>query len=146
MYHHVYVPHNLGICDISRLRCAFSESCDCVPMRLRTIVARSRDCATIVRNLQIAQITHAHYSWHRSWLGNCSTRDERQDNDDREMNFASASERFSYLACRPTMNGIVGRQHCSTTLHHFVQSNFSRSRREAHEKQKSVYLVAWINK
>ena len=32
-----YVPHNLGICAISRLRCAFSESRNCVPIsRLRT--------------------------------------------------------------------------------------------------------------
>ena len=57
----IYVPRNLGICTISRLRCAFSESWDCVPFsRLCIIVARSRDCATIVRNLQIAQIT---YPW-----------------------------------------------------------------------------------
>ena len=34
----------------------------CAISRLRTTVARSRDCATIVRNLQIAQVTHAHYS------------------------------------------------------------------------------------
>ena len=74
-------------------------------------------------NLEIAQITH-----------------------DRETTFASASEWFSYLACRPAMNGIVGGQHGSTALRHFVRSNFSRFRREAHEKQKSVYQVAWTNK
>ena len=56
----VYVPRNLRICAISRLRCAFSESRDCVPIsRLRTIVAQSRDRATIVRNLEIAQLQHA---------------------------------------------------------------------------------------
>ena len=59
-------------------------------------------------------------------------RDERQDNDDRETTFASASEQFSYLACRPDMNGIVEGQHGSTTIRHFVQSNFPRARREAH--------------
>ena len=59
----MYVPCNLGICAILRLHCAFSESWDCIPiLRLRTIVVRSRDCATIVRNLQIVQIMHAHYS------------------------------------------------------------------------------------
>ena len=57
------VPRNLRICAISRLRCAFSESWDCVPIsRLHTIVAWSRgcvtivawswDCATIMRNLR----------------------------------------------------------------------------------------------
>ena len=55
----MHVPHNLGICTISRLRCTFSESWDCVPIsRLHIIVARSRDCATIVRNLQIVQIRY----------------------------------------------------------------------------------------
>ena len=38
------------------------------------IVVKSRGCATIVCNLQIAQIIHAHYSWYRSWLANCSTK------------------------------------------------------------------------
>ena len=38
--------------------------------RLCIIVARSRDCATIVRNLQIAQIMHP---W-LAWLANFSTK------------------------------------------------------------------------
>ena len=44
------------------------------------------------------------------------------------------------------MNGIVGGQHGSTALHHFVQSNFPRARREAHDTQESVYLHSSINK
>ena len=59
----ISVPRNLRIYAISRLCCAFSESQDRVPiLRLCTIVARSLDCATIARNLQIVQITHARYS------------------------------------------------------------------------------------
>ena len=51
-----YVPRNLGICAISRLRSAFSESRNCVPIsRLRNIAAQSRDCAATLRNLEIAQ-------------------------------------------------------------------------------------------
>jgi len=50
---HVYVPRNLGICAISRLRCAFLESGNCAPIsRLRT---QSWDCAVRLRNLEIAQ-------------------------------------------------------------------------------------------
>ena len=42
LFSDVYVPHNLGICAISRLHCTFSESRNCVPI--------SR-----LRNLEIAQ-------------------------------------------------------------------------------------------
>ena len=49
----VYIPRNLGICTISRLR-LHSQNPE--------IAFQSRDCATIVRNLQIAQVTYAHYS------------------------------------------------------------------------------------
>jgi len=53
---HVYVPRNLGICAILRLRCAFLESENCAPIsRLRSTSAQSRDCAAPVRNLEIAQ-------------------------------------------------------------------------------------------
>ena len=31
-HHCMYTFHNLGICAISRLRCAFSESGNCVPI------------------------------------------------------------------------------------------------------------------
>ena len=56
----IYVPRNLRICAISRLRCAFSESWDWVPIsRLQTIVPWCQDWVTTVRNL-IAQIAHAH--------------------------------------------------------------------------------------
>ena len=44
-----YVPHNLGICAISRLRCAFLESENCAPIsRLRNGFAQSRDSAISV--------------------------------------------------------------------------------------------------
>ena len=37
-------------------------------------------------NLEIVQITHAHYSWYRRRLANCSTKDERwQDSGDRRQ-------------------------------------------------------------
>ena len=53
LYTHVSVPRNLGICAISRLRSAFSESRNCVPIsRLRK---QSSDCAIRLRNLEIAQ-------------------------------------------------------------------------------------------
>ena len=40
-----------------------AQSLDCVAHSQNPEIAfQSRDCATIVRNLQIAQITHAHYS------------------------------------------------------------------------------------
>ena len=61
-----------------------------------------------------------------------------------ETTCASASERFGYLACHPAVNGIVGEQHSSTVLCHFVWSKFPCARREANDTQKSVYLVAWI--
>ena len=68
----IYSAH-LRICAISRLRCAFSESWDCVPIsRLYNYCAQSSDCAT------------AHYIWHRRWLANCSTKDVRQDNGVRD--------------------------------------------------------------
>jgi len=52
----IYVLRNLGICAISRLRCAFSESRNCVPiLRLRTGFTQSRDCAAPVCNLEIAR-------------------------------------------------------------------------------------------
>ena len=45
---HIYVPRNLGICAISRLRCAFLESRNCVPIsRLHKDTAQSRDCAVL---------------------------------------------------------------------------------------------------
>ena len=112
----------------------------CAISRLCTIVAQSRDCATFVRNIQIAQITHAHCSWYRRWLDNCSTKGRKTTVT--ETICVSASERFSYLACHPTMNQIAGEQHGSTTLRHFIRSNFPHARREAHDMQKSVYLVA----
>ena len=84
----IYLPHNLRIYAILRLRCAFLESRDCIPIStLRTIV-----------------------DIEDSWL-TAQQRDERQeDNGDR-------------------------RQHSvvSTALRHFVGSNFSRARREAHD-------------
>ena len=47
-YQSVFVPRNLGICAI------------CVVHSQNPQIAfQSRDCATIVRNLQIVQITHA---------------------------------------------------------------------------------------
>ena len=108
------------------------------------IAFQSRDCATIVRNLQIAQITHALDT--EDGYVTAQQRDERQGNGDRETTFVSPSEQFSYLACHPAMNEIVGGQHGSTALRHFVWSNFPRARREAHDTQESVYLEAWINK
>ena len=54
----IYVPCNLRIKAIYRLRCTFSESQDCVPIwKLHTIVvqSRDRDCTTVVYNFQIAQ-------------------------------------------------------------------------------------------
>ena len=45
MVYNAYVPRNLGICAISRLRCAFLESGNCAPI--------SRLCT--VRNLEIAR-------------------------------------------------------------------------------------------
>ena len=138
-----YMSEVYMFCAISRLCCALSESWDCVPIsRLCTIVARSRDCATIMRNLQIVQITHAHYSGYRRRLVNCSTKGWKTTVT--ETICVSASEQFSYLACHPTVNQIGREQHASTTLHHFIRSNFPRAWREAHDMQKSIYLVAYI--
>ena len=52
----IYVPRNLGICAISRLRCAFSESWNCVPISryicaildLCNMFMQSRDCASAI--------------------------------------------------------------------------------------------------
>ena len=55
--YYVHVPRNLGICAISRLRCAFLESGKCVPIsRLRT---QSWDCAVRLCNLEIARAQFA---------------------------------------------------------------------------------------
>ena len=53
-----------------------------------------------------------------------------------ETTYASASERFNYLA-RRHLNGIDGGQHgvVSTALRHFVRLNFPHARREAHNTQ-----------
>ena len=64
----IYVPRNLGICAISRLRCAFSESGNCVPIsRLRS---QSWDYARRLRNLKIAICErNGLMGWERlSWL------------------------------------------------------------------------------
>ena len=46
-----YVLHNLGICAILRLRCAFSESRNCMPIsRVHTRVAQSRGNTISVEN------------------------------------------------------------------------------------------------
>jgi len=45
----VNVPCNLGICAISKLRCAFLESGNCAPIsRLRITFAQSWDCASAI--------------------------------------------------------------------------------------------------
>ena len=48
---HAYVPRNLGICAISKLCCAFSNSGNY--LRLCTGAAQSRNCATLVHNFEI---------------------------------------------------------------------------------------------
>ena len=54
---HIYVPHNLRICAISRLHGAFSESWDCVPIsRLHNTRAQSRDRVICMRNLWISTL------------------------------------------------------------------------------------------
>jgi len=59
-----YVPHNLGICTILRLRCAISESRNCVPiLRLRDTSAQSRD-----RTISIENPGH-HFSFHHIYKG-----------------------------------------------------------------------------
>ena len=67
---YVYVPNNLGICAVSKLRSSFSESGNCVPIsRLRGTSVQSREYAALVRNLEIAQfLLHARLnpsSFHR---------------------------------------------------------------------------------
>ena len=49
----VYVPRNVGICAISRLRCTFLESRDCTVSGLRNTCAISRLSKPCVRNLEI---------------------------------------------------------------------------------------------
>ena len=51
----IYVPRNLGTCAISRLRCAFSESRDCIISGLCNTCMRPWDCATRVCDLEIVQ-------------------------------------------------------------------------------------------
>ena len=54
-HHHIYVPCNLGMCAILRLRCTFSESGNCVPilrlqliLRLHNTFAQSWDCMSAI--------------------------------------------------------------------------------------------------
>ena len=70
MYINVYVPRNLRICAISRLRCAFSESWDCAPIsRLRNYhkraILRLHDLHAQSTNFQLYQ-----YAW--QWAIYCA--------------------------------------------------------------------------
>ena len=64
---YVHVPCNF----ISRLRSAFSESRNCVPiLRLHNTFAQSRDCANVLRNLGTFDLT-AMWSTASDWKGTC---------------------------------------------------------------------------
>ena len=85
-------------------------------------------------NLQIAQIKHAHYSWHRKWLLLQKRDERRQDNEWwQKTTCVSAPEQLA----RWPVNRIGEGQHgvVSTALCHFIRSNFPRARREAHDTQ-----------